>query len=53
MHRGYYTEDALRDWDDGDLDAAVKAMEALFEKAGKPRLEDRQKIAWLLSEMYK
>lgn len=53
VHRGYYTEDALRDWDEGDLDAAVKAMEALFEKAGKPRLEDRQKIAWLLSEMYK
>lgn len=53
MHRGYYTEDALRDWDEGDLDAAVKAMEALFEKAGVPRIEDRQKIAWLLSEIYK
>lgn len=51
-HLGYTTEQAYNDWNSNNLDNAVTAFEGLFERAGKPQMENRKRIAALLSKRY-
>lgn len=52
-HLDYTTKQAFKDWKSNDLDAATKAFEGLFERAGVPALENRMRIAHILSKKYK
>ena len=52
-HMGYTTNNAYNDWYSDSLDANTKAFEGLFERAGVPALENRQRIAFILGDRYK
>ena len=52
-HQGYTTKQAFKDWNSADIDATTKAFEGLFERAGVPALENRMRIAHILSKSYK
>lgn len=52
-HLDYTTKQAFKDWKSNDLDATTKAFEGLFERAGVPALENRMRIAHILSKKYK
>lgn len=52
-HQDYTTEQAFEDWNSADLDATTIAFEGLFERAGVPALENRMRIAHILSKKYK
>ena len=52
-HQDYTTEQAFEDWNSADLDATTTAFEGLFERAGVPALENRMRIAHILSKKYK
>lgn len=52
-HQDYTTQQAFKDWNSSDLDATTTAFEGLFERAGVPALENRMRIAHILSKKYK
>lgn len=52
-HQDYTTQQAFKDWNSSNLDATTTAFEGLFERAGVPALENRMRIAHLLSKKYK
>lgn len=52
-HLDYTTKQAFKDWKSNNLDATTKAFEGLFERAGVPALENRMRIAHILSKKYK
>lgn len=52
-NQDYTTEQAFEDWESSDLDATTKAFEGLFERAGIPHLDNRKRIAHILSKKYK
>ena len=52
-HMDYTTKQAFKDWNSSDLDATTTAFEGLFERAGVPALENRKRIAHILSKKYK
>lgn len=52
-HMGYTTKNAKEDWNSDNLDNSVKAFEGLFERAGIPMVEKRQRIASILQNYYK
>lgn len=52
-HQDYTTEQAFKDWNSSDLDATTTAFEGLFERAGIPALDNRMRIAHILSKKYK
>lgn len=52
-HKLYTTKGAKRDWNSGNLDNSVRAFEGLFERAGAPVIERRQRIAHILKKYYK
>lgn len=52
-NQDYTTEQAFKDWESSDLDATTRAFEGLFERAGIPHLDNRKRIAHVLSKKYK
>ena len=51
-HKDYTTEQAYKDWNSGDVKRATRAFEALFERAGVPMIDRRQRIAQILLNKY-
>lgn len=52
-HIDYTTDKARKDWKSDNTDDTVTAFEGLYERAGKPQLENRKRIAVLLTQKYK
>lgn len=52
-HMDYTTEQANKDWKSNNIDSTVRAFEGLFERAGIPEIERRQRIAHILKKRYK
>lgn len=52
-HQDYTTKQAFKDWNSSNIDATTTAFEGLFERAGIPALENRKRIAHILSKKYK
>lgn len=52
-HKLYTTDGAKKDWNSGNLDDSVRAFEGLFERAGAPVIERRQRVAHILKKYYK
>lgn len=50
QHQDYSTEEAWHDWEYGNLDAKTKAFEALYEKAGRPDMDERYYMAHLIKK---
>lgn len=44
-HWEYTTPQAWKDWESGDIRRTTKAFEGLFERAGKPNIERRYRMA--------
>ena len=53
VHKGYTTDKAWEDFNTGNLYDKVKGFEGLFERASKPELEKRNRIAEVLKEALK
>lgn len=50
QHQDYTTKQAFKDWKSNDLSLAIKAFEALFERAGRPQMEKRYGVGKILNK---